>query len=404
MTPAPRTGHGTTPPTPRHRLAAVVATLVALALAACSGSAGASGASGDATTPAATSAAPVERTRTTVTDETGREVELDLPVASVASGLGGNQYILELIRAVGDPSRVIAATESQINTPGWAGYWDDFAFYDEESPVFVAGETGSFNYDRLIELKPDVLLTGSNSPWQEAEAKLEPFGIKVLVFTAWEPRFSDHNIALLGELFGTQDRAERYTASLTGEIEALLAERLAGLKEEDKVRVYFEGQKDYVAGIPGGWDWVIRYAGGANIYSDIVINGGLGWNQIDVDPADIVSRDPEFIIKNGVADKPQGLYEPWTRAEFEATAQALVSRPGFEHVDAVKNGRVWVTNNYLVSAASKWVGALYLATWLYPERFEGVDPEQYFRAWVEEYQSSQYHPAEDYVHHAGAER
>lgn len=387
--------------TRQRRLAALGAALVALVLAACSAPAGAS--STDPTTPAPASgtAAPPERTTTTVTDDAGREVELDLPVASVASGLGGNQYILELIRAVGDPNRVIAATESQINTPGWAGYWDDFAFYDEKSPVFVAGETGSFNYDKLIELKPDVLLTGSNSPWQEAEAKLEPFGIKVLVFTAWEPRFSDQNIALLGELFGTQERAEQYTASLTGEIEALLAERLAGLKEEDKVRVYFEGQKDYVAGIPGGWDWVIRYAGGANIYADIIINGGLGWNQIDVDPADVVSRNPAFIIKNGVADKPQGLYEPWSREEFEATAQSLLSRPGFEHVDAVKNGRVWITNNYLTSAASKWVGALYLATWLYPERFEGVDPERYFRAWVEEYQSSTYYPAEQYVHHAG---
>lgn len=386
--------------TPRtRRTLAALSALVVLLLAACSGSA-------DAASPASSSngaatSAPVERTTTTVTDETGRKVELDLPVASVASGLGGNQYILELIRAVGDPSRVVAATESQINTPGWAGYWDDFAFYDEASPVFVAGETGSFNYDKLIELKPDVLLTGSNSPWQEAEAKLEPFGIKVLVFTAWEPRFSEHNIELLGQLFGTQDRAEDYTASLTGEIEALLAERLAGLKEEDKVRVYFEGQKDYVAGIPGGWDWVIRYAGGANIYSDIIINGGLGWNQIDVDPADIVSRNPEFIIKNGVADKPQGLYEPWTREEFEATAQSLVSRPGFDHIDAVKNGRVWITNNYLTSAASKWVGALYLATWLYPERFEGVDPESYFQAWVTQYQQSEYHPAADYIHHAG---
>lgn len=332
-----------------------------------------------------------------IVDETGRTIELNLPAGRVVSGLGGNQYILELIRAVGAEDRIVGATASQITTEGWSGYWDSFAGISEDT--LVAGQTGGFNYDKILELNPDALLTGSNSPWQEAEQKLEPFGIKVVVFTAWEPRFSDTNIALLGTIFGTEQRAQQYRDSVPGAIETLLKDRLSGLADADKKTVYFEGATDYVAGVPGGWDWVIQYAGGKNIYSDILINGGLGWNEYTVEPADIVARNPQFIIKNGVQGLPQGFYQPWDREKFVSTGKAVVDRPGFAGLDAIRDNNFWITNNYLVSSASKWIGSLYLASWLYPERFEGVDKESYFRTWVEDYQNSQYIPDTEYFYH-----
>ena len=333
----------------------------------------------------------------TISDESGRVVELNLPAQRVISGLGGNQYILELIRAVGGEDRVVGATASQITTEGWSGYWDSFSGITDDT--LVAGQTGGFNYDKILELNPDVLITGSNSPWQEAETKLAPFGIKVVVLSAWEPRFSDTNVALLGSLLGTEGQARTYRESIPGAIETLLGQRLADLADSDKKRVYFEGATDYVAGVPGGWDWVIRYAGGSNIYSDIQINGGLGWNEYTVEPADVVSRNPDFIIKNGVQGLPQGFYQPWNRDKFVSTAQSLIARPGFAGLNAVRDNNLWITNNYLISSASKWVGSLYLASWLYPERFEGVDKEAYFREWVQKYQHSTYIKDSEYFYH-----
>ncbi|MEU6830613.1 ABC transporter substrate-binding protein [Nocardia beijingensis] len=346
-------------------------------------------------TEAASSAAAGPATK--IVDETGRTIELNLPVQRVLSGLGGNQYILELVRAVGGQDRIVGATASQITTEGWSGYWDSFRGISADK--LIAGTTGGFNYDRILALNPDVLLTGSNSPWQEAEAKLAPFGIKVIVFTAWEPRFSTVNTELLGKLFGTQDQAKKYRESIPAAIEQVLRERLDGLAEQQKKRVYFEGAVDFVAGVPGGWDWVIRYAGGRNIYADIKINGGLGWNEITVEPADIVARDPDFIIKNGVQGLPQGFYQPWSRDRFVSTARSILARPGFAELKAIRSDNLWITNNYLISSASKWVGALYLASWLYPERFAGVDKQAYFRSWVEEYQHTAYIPDTEYFHH-----
>lgn len=334
---------------------------------------------------------------TTIVDETGRSIELNLPVRRALSGLGGNQYILELVRAVGGEDRIVGATASQITTEGWSGYWDSFKGIDTNK--LIAGTTGGFNYDRILELNPDVLLTGSNSPWQEAESKLAPFGIKVVVFTAWEPRFSTVNTQLLGKLFGTETQAAKYRDAVPSAIEKLLRDRLDGLPESEKKRVYFEGAVDYVAGVPGGWDWVIKYAGGRNIYSDILINGGLGWNEFTVEPADIVKRNPDFIIKNGVQGLPQGFYQPWSKDKFVSTAKSIVARPGFADLTAIRDNNLWLTNNYLISSASKWVGALYLASWLYPDRFKSVDKEAYFRTWVQQYQHTNYIADTEYYYH-----
>lgn len=365
------------------RLAAVSAVAAAGA-----GSLAACGTTGAATTTAAAGS---------FVDETGRTIALDLPARRVLSGLGGNQYILELVRAVGGQDRIVGATASQITTEGWSGYWNSFTGIDNTK--LIAGTTGGFNYDRILELNPDLLLTGSNSPWQEAESKLAPFGIKVAVFTAWEPRFSTVNVELLGKIFGLETEAARYRDSVPGAIEKLLSERLAGLTDDRKKRVYFEGAVDYQAGVPGGWDWVIRYAGGRNIYADILINGGFGWNEKTVEPADIVARNPDFIIKNGVQGLPQGFYQPWAKEKFVATAKSVVDRPGFSGLTAIRNNDLWITNNFLISSASKWVGALYLASWLYPERFADVDKEGYFRKWVTDYQHAAYLPDTEYYYH-----
>lgn len=365
--------------------AAFLATLAACSSGATASDVAAAGAADEAT----------PRT-VTVTDETGREVELQLPLTRVVSGLGGNQYILETIRAVGADDRVIGASASQIRTDGWGDYWASFEPLSDDANL-IAGESGDFNYDAIIGLNPQALLTGSNSSWQEAEEKLAPFGIKVLVFTAWEPRFADVNTDLLAELFDVQDEADAYRAYVD-EIRDVVATGLDGITDAEKKSVYFEGAVDYQAGVPGGWDWVIQYAGGTNIFSDILINGGIGWNSYDVEPAEIVARNPQVIVKNGVPTLPQGFYVPWGRDVFSASYDAVVSRPGFDTIDAVRNDEVYQLNNFLTSAASKWVGVLYLATWLYPERFTGVDPEPYFQRWTTEFQKSEYIPAAEYLY------
>ena len=61
----------------------------------------------------------------------------------------------------------------------------------------------------------------------------------MLVVTAWDPKLFVQNVNLLGQIFGTEDRAEELSDFYT-EITSLLSTRLAGLTDADRPSVYFE--------------------------------------------------------------------------------------------------------------------------------------------------------------------
>jgi len=368
--------------------------LAALLLSACAGSAGATGTPGDAP--------PGEREVVTVTDELGREVELAVPVQSVA--VGYNWYNVELIRGVGAGDRIVGVSAEGVeDTPGNAPYWESVP-----GTQTIVSRAAEFNYDEIIAAGPELFVTLSNSPYEEAIEKLEPFGIPVLVVTAWEPRLFEQNVELLGTVFGTQDRAAELL-ELYREVAGLLEERTANLPPEDRKSVYFENGEPHVTGVPGsGWHDIIELAGGTNVFGDIDFaadpqRGGTV-HTTPVDPADVLDRDPDLVLRHGIDGLVAG-YEPFPEDAAAALTAELVARPGWSELTAVRNGDVVVANNFWTSALAKEIGALGLATWLHPELFEDVDTEQYFRRWVEDFQETPYeHSADEYVYRWGDHR
>lgn len=299
------------------------------------------------------------------------------------------------MRGVGAGDRIVGVSGDGVDdTPGNADYWASV-----EGAGTIVGRAGEFNYDAVVATEPELFITLSNSPYEEAAQALEAFGIPVLVVTAWEPKLFEQNVAL-GEVFGTQDRAAEFVGLYTG-VKDLLAERLEGVEPRS---VYFENGEPNVTGVPGsGWHDLIELAGGTNLFADIDFASGSfegTVHQTPIDPADILARDPALVLRNGLEGTVAG-YEPWARDDVAALAEELAARPGWSELTAVRNGDVFVANNFWTSALAKTIGALGLAVRLHPERFEGVDTEDYFRRWVEDFQSSPYLPEADYVHRLG---
>ena len=83
-------------------------------------------------------------------------------------------------------------------------------------------------------------------------------------------------------------------------------------------------------------------------------------------------------------------YYPPTQEEHLAIKEELCSRPGFDEIDAVKNDNILLLSHYVHGGASKIVGALYIAKFLYPEQLPELHPEQVFRDWLEKYQGLDY--------------
>ena len=125
------------------------------------------------TAPTATPDAE-EPTTKVVVDGLGREVEIPWPVERAVVA---NRYNSELIRACGAIDRVIAV---DTNTAQDRVYWSQF------DPDNVIGKGQSeLNYEKIVDLGAQVLITPKNGTYEQDQEMLEPFGIKVLVVTGW---------------------------------------------------------------------------------------------------------------------------------------------------------------------------------------------------------------------------
>ncbi|WP_426324037.1 ABC transporter substrate-binding protein [Microbacterium sp. E-13] len=332
--------------------------------------------SGCSAASAATSTPAPQKTpeTVTITDELGREVELTVPITAVYPDLW---YQSEIVRGIGAGDSIVAIESSTdpTTTEENAEYFADFA------DLPVVGNYEEPNWEAIVESGAQVALMRRNGPWEEAVEKLEPFGIDVVVVTTWDPIVLRKYLPLLGEIFGKEDGAAEL-ASLYDDIDTTLDDALEGV--DDPKSVYFENNAEYVTSVPGsGWHDTIELAGGENLFGDVNVgdDSSASVHQYEVDPVEVIARNPDVIVHNGVDGLVSG-YEPWSASDLEGQAEAIAARPGWDATTAVQGDEVYVFDNFFYSALGKQVGALALASWLYPERFEDVDVDEYFGRWL----------------------
>ena len=75
---------------------------------------------------------------------------------------------------------------------------------------------------------------------------------------------------------------------------------------------------------------------------------------------------------------------------MKAIREELKSRPGWDEIDAVKNDNILLLSHYVHGGASKLVGTMYIAKYLYPDLLPDLHPEQVFKDWLEKYQKLEY--------------
>ncbi len=336
-------------------------------------------------------AAEDTRSEVTITDELGREVTLKAPIRAVYPDLW---YQTEITRAIGARDVIVAIDQSsnpEKSVPN-REYFANLAGLPD------AGNYNEPNWETIVGSGAEVFFARRNSPWQDAVAKLEPFGIKVVVASAWDPKVLRAQLQNIGLIFGKEEGAARL-AALYDQIETLLSERLKDLPPK---RIYFENNADFVTSVPGsGWHDTIVLGGGENIFGDVSISntGSASVHQYTVDPVEVITRDPDVIIHIGVDGQVPG-YQSWGPEDAQTQARRIADRPGWNTVKAVTDGQIYVVNNFFYSALGKQYGALAVATWLHPEKFADVDLDALFAQWLE-LQGVKARPASEYFHRIG---
>ena len=295
----------------------------------------------------------------TVVDDIDRIVTVDRPVERIVVTYHGHG---EIINAIGAEDKVVGVGDSITERK---------TFFPELSKLPSVGDDHEPDLEKIIELEPDIVIFMEFMGTFDLDKieLLESVGITVLAMTGHGDLFVYAEVTKkLGYALGVKDNAYEYIDWYQGYLD-IIAERVEGLSEEDKPPVYYcwgRAPDDHLG--TGGEDCpgteLSEFAGG------IPIAGDLHGDYIFVDLEWVITQNPSIIVRDSwgevagydVDDKP------------DATIESIMSQPGWETIDAVKDGEVYIIAVDLTCGHS-FIGAAYLAKLFHPELFEDLDPQ-----------------------------
>ena len=312
----------------------------------------------------------------TILDSADRTVTIPKPVERIVV-LWTNPP--EEIRALGAIDRIVG-----INL---ATYEKTDYFFPELMDVPMVGSYAEPNYEMIIDLDTDVVIMLATYPPlpDEVQDILAPAGIKVVGLDFYRVDVFYKELATLGYILDTEEQAEEYInffQSWTDRIDQVVED----LEPAEKKTVYFEqvakyhsyGGAGYGCGVPG----TVRAAGGIYIYDDV------SEYSFEVDPEELVKRNPDVIVK--LANAGNGGYTLTETNELKEVRDEIMNRPEMSLVTAVKNDDVFVINMGISGGARKLFAPVFMAKCLYPEKFEDMEPHDFIKEYLEEWQNLPY--------------
>lgn len=342
-----------------------------------------------------------------LTDVAGRTVTLDLPAKRV---LVGEARQIHTIAA-------LAGAHTFDTIVGWR---DDFFTKDPDSydayverfpqianlPRFGYVPDGSFSLESAIALHPDVLTLNIEARAAAKEGGLEEkaaaAGIQVVYvdFRVNPEKNTEASIAILGKIFGAEDKAKELIAYRRAQI-ARVTDRLASVKDLKRPVVYMERApgNDAENGCcrtfgPANFGEMVEKAGGHNIGSD-VLKTTFGTINIE----QLIASDPDQIVVTGSnwgAESKTNRFVHVGRGADPVAARAklttLMQRTGFEGLKAVREGNVHAVWHQFYGVPYEFVPIQQFAKWFHPELFKDLDPEQTFREFHEKFLPIAYKP------------
>lgn len=268
----------------------------------------------------------------TIQDDAGRQVTVAKRPERIVSLSPSNT---EILFAIGAGSRVVGVDNFSDHPP-------------EVRSLPRVGGLVDTNYERIVELRPDLVFTIGGT--EQQVRRLEQLGIPVVVVQPRTLQDVFERIERIGQLVDEVEGARRVVAQMRQRVDAI-RRAVATVPESERPRVFYEVWHDPLMTVgPGGFIHdVIVTAGGVNVFAD----AQQEWPQVNLE--DVVRRDPQVII-----------------TPFKESYEQLVARrpPGWQGIAAVREGRVLLIDQNLISRPGpRIVEALeWIAHFLHPDR------------------------------------
>jgi iron complex transport system substrate-binding protein len=311
----------------------LIAFLTISVMAGCAGTTKQNAGGNQADTAKTTAAFPV-----TIKDALGNQVVIKQKPARIVSLMPSNT---EIAYALGLDKEIVGVS--------------DFDNYPKDTlkKEKIGGE--QFNTEKIIGLKPDLVLAHASSASiaKDALQQLRDAGIAVLVIPNaqnFEQVYS--SIDMIGKATGETNKAAAVIKGMKDQLAAIKA-KAASIKQKKKVYIEVAPAPDiYTTGKNTFMDEMLTTINADNIASD-----QQGW--VKVDQEAIIQKNPDVIITT------YGYY-------VKNPAQQVLSRKGWENVNAVKNKQVIDVNSDLVDRPGPRIveGVEALAKAIYPDVFK----------------------------------
>ena len=271
--------------------------------------------------------------RRQITDDSGKQVSLPPQVDRVVS-LAPN--LTEIVFAVGGGHKLVGRTS----------YCD---FPAEAKSVAEVGDTLHPSLERIIALKPQVVLVSTASQLEVFTKQLQDHDISVFVTDPHDLEGVFQSIEKIGEILGLRDKAKQTVESLRQRV-AVIEQKLQGA---NRVRVFYQlsGEPLYTIGKDSFVNDLIQRAGAVSV------------------TADVPGAWPKYSAEAALGTKPDAIILPTGGSMGETNAS--VAEP-LKRSPAVAQGRVYkINDDHLVRPGPRAVDGLEeMARALHPEAFK----------------------------------
>jgi iron complex transport system substrate-binding protein len=268
-----------------------------------------------------------------ITDDAGRRVSIPAKVDRVVS-LAPN--LTEIVFAIGAGDRLVGRTS----------YCD---FPPEAKAVAEVGDTLHPSLERIIALKPQVVLVSTASQLEVFTQQLQGQNIAVYVTDPHDLEGVFRSIAQIGEIVGEKDKANLLVQKLRERTNAVEA----AVKQKQPVRVFYQvsGEPLYTIGHDSFITDLMRRAGGASV------------------TADVPGAWPKYSNESALAARPEAIILPTGGSMGSANANVA---DALRQSPAALQGRVYkINDDHLARPGPRSVDGLEeMARALHPDAFQ----------------------------------
>ncbi len=267
------------------------------------------------------------------TDEMGAAVQVDTPRRIISL----SPAITEILFALGLGEQVVGVTK-----------FSDYPAGAKNKPQ--VGSYVNLNLERIVSLKPDLVLSTADGNPKDAVYRLRGLGLAVFVINPHS--FDDifKSILHIGQITGRPEEAKVIVERMKQRKKRI--QELTATQQKVRVFVQIEPSPLITVGKKTFWDHLISLAGGENIAQDAPIK----YPRYSLE--EVVIKNPQVIIITSMLrqDNQRKSLSKWSK---------------WQSIPAVRNKRVYTINPDLVDRPGPRVieGLEQLARFLHPQLF-----------------------------------